>query len=246
MLRQFLLICFFLGVCFNAFSYIDIDCFFSLDREIQGVKKITQRGSHGRKTVSFFDHKGFLLRSVSYFKGKKRIDNRYEYSISDTLLIVISKRTEYQDIKHEYYSVRKYYYNDLKQCYRYECYSSSSGLEKPHVFGDNFIYKDNQLQSYEHHSESNKDYFIRTIYTYSDNQKMKHTEYVYEDSIKSYLSTIFIYKNGKLTDEILMARLNEPHIRYSNFDKHGNWRNSYFLTEKEDEILRLKRKIKYW
>jgi hypothetical protein len=38
---------------------------------------------------------------------------------------------------------------------------------------------------------------------------------------------------------------NRIHIKYSNFDKHGNWTKSYFVTKK-GKVFRSKRKIDYW
>ena len=257
MLRKYLFICFFMVMYLNIFAYyINDEDYFSYYKKTYGIKKITEHTRLNWKTVSFFDKNGFLLQSITYRKNKMRADYRYEYSISDTLITVKSK--EYLDTLYtKDYLVNKFYYNNLKQCYRYEIYSSDN-LGKHFVFGDNFIYKDNQLQSYERYYERDNTMFYRTIYTYSENKKTEHTDRVYEDAVISSTPTIFIYENGKLTDKIINSGItdgfsvhwnkefNKVHTRYSNFDKHGNWTRSYCLREKKCKKLCLKRKIEYW
>jgi hypothetical protein len=85
---------------------------------------------------------------------------------------------------------------------------------------------------------------------------------IYEDSVSiSPAKTYFIYKNGIQTDYIHETNdereciidiicwskemMNKVHIKYSNFDKYGNWTKSYFITEKGKKV-RSKRKIQYW
>jgi hypothetical protein len=264
MLRKQIFIIIFLTLSFDALSYLDYKDFFSLEREMRGVKKITEKGRFKSKTVFYFDKEGFLLREINYHKNKIWADFRYEYSISDTLLEIKSK--EYRNINNEpeSYSIHKYYYNSLKQCHRVEFFSSKN-LESPFVWKKNFIYKDNKLQSFDHYI--NIDIFAncwdKYIYVYEDNQKTE-LYYTYEDSVlvdNAPFKITSIYNNGKLTDcisEQSAGRIhivsgigsfnspgNKEHIRYSNFDKRGNWTKSYFITEK-GKVFRSKRKIEYW
>jgi hypothetical protein len=246
---------------FNAFAYFDYDDFFSFDREMRGVKIITEKSFSKWKTVSFFDDKGFLLRKVNYYKNEIRADYRYEYSISDTLLEI--KLKEYQNINNnpEEYFAHKYYYNLSKQCHRFEVYSSLRDLEKPFVWGDNFIYQDNQFQSYERHTYTNETEFTQIVYNYEENQRTEQWYYILEDSIvKEKCVSISLYQGGKLIDFIRKCTdgqsivsgevcwdkdCNKVHIQYSNFDKRGNWTKSYFITEK-GKVFRSTREIEYW
>jgi hypothetical protein len=263
MIRIYICIGFFLTISFNAFSYFDNEDFFSFNRETQGIKKITEYSKiivrvitfpKRVKIVSSFDEKGFLLRKTHYYKNKIQVDYDYEYSISDTLLVIRGKY-QYPNDKTEGYIVYKYYYNSLKQCYRFEVFFSPN-LSAPAVFGDNFTYKNNQIQSYEWHNN-----YYTTIYKYfyanNGAQQIKKSYSVSGDSIcvDNDWSNISIYENGKLTnfirdggvfgepcwDETLM----KVHIRFSNFDKQGNWTRSYYLTEK-GKVFRSKREIEYW
>ncbi len=76
-----------------------------------------------------------------------------------------------------------------------------------------------------------------TFYTYVYNQHGQLTDFIKE----SHDISIF-YGDAPTWND---TRGNKIHIRYSNFDKHGNWTKSYFITEKR-RLLYSKRKIKYW
>jgi hypothetical protein len=95
MLRKHIFIGFFLTLSFNAFPNFDIEEFFSLDREMRGVKKITEQLRNKAKIVSFFDKEGFLLLITHYHNNKMEVDYRYEYFVSDTLLEIREKEFRY-------------------------------------------------------------------------------------------------------------------------------------------------------
>jgi|GEM_PF-309134 len=282
MFRKLIFIYLFLAISPNIFAQIADADFFTLEREMCGVKKITERHSPRPtghwKSVFFYDENGFLLRQVSYHKRRRwhffkaRADYRYEYSISDTLLII--KQREVRNINNNppNYIKKKYYYNHLKQCYRFEIYSSNFSLisnGKPFVVGDNFIYKDDLLQSFDRHI-----FFWRNDslelggsdrHTFTHDSK-RRTEQIYRNihtgtAFMCYCITTTVYQNGKLTDIIRDCdgsggvfmgvyfwskdRPDKMHIRFSNFDRHGNWTRSYFVTEK-GKRLRSERRIRYW
>jgi len=241
----------------DAYSYFDHEEFFSLDRETRGVKMITEQQRNNATVVSIFDEEGFLLRSTLYHRNQVRVEYRYEYSISDSLLEVKYHYRRTLNINpEEGYLVHKYYYNHLKQCYRTESYSSSglSGSSK------NFVYIDGNLQSYETHP-NNVDFFCKFVYDYDGNQRTEQMYEVSGDLVSSDgCKSTSIYQNEKLIDyirecnegqvivsgEILWNRMgNKVHIRYSNFDRRGNWTRSHFVTEK-GKVFRSKRKIEYW
>ncbi|MDR0437398.1 MAG: hypothetical protein LBH22_03750 [Bacteroidales bacterium] len=275
-----------MAISLNAFAQIGDADFFVLEREMRGVRKITEKSYTAPhlgywKSVFYYDENGFLLRQVNYNKRKKwqvysmRADYRYEYSISDTLLVI--KEEEVQNINNnpKVHTIRKFYYNDLKRCYKYEIYSSNhplNNLGKPNIVGDNFIYKDGLLQSFDGHSfrwrVDSSDFnriasFHRRTYTYDDNQRIERTYHrTHIDSAFISGSTYTsIYENGKRIDliqessnerEVLLGvpswsseRTNKMQIRFSDFDKHGNWTRSYFITER-GKVFRSERKIEYW
>ena len=265
MLRKYyIFIWSFIAVNINAFANIPDEDFFVLDREMRGVKIITEKSFSKWQTVSYFDNEGFLLRKINYYKNKMRSDYRYEYSMSDTLLEI--KEKEYLNINNnpEGYIVYKYYYNLLKKCHRFEVYSSSKGFDEPFVLGDNFIYKDNKLQCYERYTYgmNRTEFVIKCVYVYDDNQR---TEQWYEigEGLELFdgCNSTSIYQNGKLIDFIhecgdehgaftgvvhwSREKKNKFHIRYSNFDRRENWTRSYFITE-QGRVFRSKRKIEYW
>lgn len=263
MLRKFAFVVFFFIVSLNAFAYIEDEDFFTLKRNMRGVKVVTEKNFSKWKTVSFFRDDGFMLQKINYYKNEMRADYRYEYSMSDTLLEI--KEKDYRNINNnkEGYTVRKYYYNHLKQCYRYEIYSSLESLEKPFVIGDNFIYKDGRLQSYERRYPNWSEIEIdKIIYHYDGDQQTIQKYYVTKDSVSVVdAKTLLIYLNNKLVDYIVESsnegdiftgvvcwsdkKMNKMHIRYSDFDKYENWTESYFITQK-GKVFRSKRKIEYW
>lgn len=247
----------------NTFAQIADEDFFTIDRELRGVKSITETKLSKWKNVSSFDKEGFLIRKMNKFKNKARSDYRYTYTILDSLIEIKDEEVLNINNDTESYSIRKYFYNLQKQCSKFEVFSSTN-IITPFVSGGNFIYKDDKLQSYDRHTDhSKKDgYLSRYIYTYSDNSCTKQIHDIYEDSIfTEECKSTSIYQDGKLIDlihecnddqAVLMgvicwsdSKMNKSHIHFSDFNKQGNWTRSYFITEK-GKVFRSKRKIKYW
>lgn len=192
------------ALALNTFAQIADEDFFSIDRELRGVKKITETKLSRWRNISYYDKEGFIMRQVNKFKNKDRSDYRYTYSINDSLIEI--KYEEILNINNEAkdYLIHKYYYNSQKQNIKFEVYSSRN-LLAPFVAGDNFIYNDKKIQSYDRHIDhSKKDgYLSRYIYIYSGNSCTKQIYDVYEDSISTDDCKITsIYQDGKLTDII--------------------------------------------
>jgi hypothetical protein len=110
-----------------------------------GIKKITEKSFSKWTIIYFHDSTGFLVRQFNYYKNKPRADYRHEYTITDSLIL----RREYFNMTNNEkdYSDYKYYYK-FQKLYKMEIYLSSDSLSIPSILADNFIYKDNLLQSY--------------------------------------------------------------------------------------------------
>jgi hypothetical protein len=225
----------------------------------EGIKEITEYRFDKWKVLSFFDKQGFLLQEINYYKKEMRAHYRYEYAVSDTLLEI--KRAILNNNEEDTCFIDMYYY-DLGQCYKFRRYSSEE-LNVPSFFGDNFIYKNGLLVSYERNNILRKNRNglpINVICEYNDKrQKIQELE------IPNKIDTIFYCfaynQNGQLTDYVKKngtkgyvftgvvcwsnKMLNKVHIRYTDFDERGNWTKSYFITEK-GKVFRSKRKIEYW
>jgi hypothetical protein len=218
--------------------------FFVLEREMRGVKKITEKRHTGQKIVSFYNKDGFLVRQVFHYgKFRKEEDLRYEYSISDTLL-VIRERDRLEERwrirkRNQDNHIMKYYYNHLKQCYKFEYYSPTArtpSKNDPFVWGDNFIYENNQLQSWEryaygyHQKDDNtlglRAYFqSRFVYSYDSNKQVeRRCQYVYT------------YDSIKRTDEILGFEYWD-YIRIDSTLRCGSTRTSIFQDGKLTDII---------
>jgi hypothetical protein len=272
MLQKFIFSSFLLFASPTIFAQISDADFFVLEREMRGVRQITER--HHRagtccrghwKSVFFYDENGFLLRRVNkrrrWVFHRTTADFRFQHTISDTLLVVKSQeiRRSQRD-----YIIRKFYFNYLEQCYRFEIFLPNFSLHssgKPQVIGDNFIYKDGLLQSFDRHVflwRDSLELFVsdRHIFTHDSSLRIEqiyrniHTDTAFMDDC----ITIFIYLNGKLTDRkfkcngefIVMTGGSGLPIRFSNFDRNENWRRSYFITESGRKLLRSVRRIRYW
>jgi hypothetical protein len=256
MFKIFLYI-FFITLSINIYSQqLKTEDFLFHKQRNNPIKEITEKTRNKWKTISYFDNNGFLIKYVVYHNYKFKGEYIYEYLVSDTLIMVKS----YEILKNrnndkEYYNIDNFYYNSLYQLYKHEIYFSS--LEIPSVWYDNFIYENNKIQSYEFH-RNNENEFDKTIYTYFDNKVTKHRYYIKKDTATVSVPTIYIYKNGRLTDKIIEGAVvdafsvhwnkdfNMVYTKYSYFDKYGNWTKSYFLREKKCKKFCSKRKIKYW
>ncbi len=242
---------------FFYFSYaFDENTFFPKNLQNKGIKKIIEKTFDQWEVISSFNKEGFLLNEVNFYNKKIKSDYKYDYLVTDTLLEV--KKVDINKMEN-HYVIEKYYYHKSGQCYKFEMYFSKSDTIS--YFGDNFIYENGILTSYtkgnfwqKKHGTLKKIIFrynekqqkIRelniyktdtTFYFYNYNQQGKLIDYVKESNDKEEIfSGVFCW-----SDKIL----NKVHIKYSNFDKRGNWTKSYFMTEK-GKIFRSERKIEYW
>ena len=267
--RKFVFFLFFFVISFNAFSEFNPKEFLFLDgeRKMLGVKKTTEqlRLAGQRSTrYSFFDEEGFLLRTIDFDRGRRNsAERRYEYSISDTLLVV--RQTGYRNGVQESQIIHNFFYNDLKQIQRIETFIYSGGTNRQTGVSRNFIFKEGKLLSYETHTYSfdNAVFLYRFAHTNEGNRQIiqrQHFELTYLSS--DTLITTFIYVDGALTDKVIRnsnprnafvggmvfwsrEKPNKSHIRYTRFDRRGNWTRSYFITER-GRVFRSQRRIEYW
>jgi len=278
MYRKHIFIWLFIAISLNTFAQIAERDFFALEREMRGVRKITEtfrRGHSGQwKTVFSYDENGFLLRQVNYVRRQRRgnfeirADFRFEYFISDTLIKIKEKEIRNINNNPKVHTIMKFYYSSLGQSYRVEIYRSNHSSKRLSIMGDNFIYKDGLLQSFDRHIfrlrpdgvENNSS--NRHVFTYDNNLRIErvyrdiHTDTAFWDGC---INTS-IYQNGRRTDFISECEgggtllgvhfwsREKPYkmqIRYTNFDKHGNWTRSYFIMER-GKVLRSQRRIEYW
>jgi len=266
MLRKiiFILIFITINVSLNAFSHFDKEDFFSLNREFQGVKQIIEiQRRHGirTRTIQHFDKEGFLLRTYHYRRNNIQASYIYEYYfVSDSVLKI--KQTWYRYTIPQANGERLFvfHYNTSGQVYKIYSYSFSRGAKMLSSINKNFIYKNGQLQRYESYPVR-LDFFRIIVFTYSENKRTRQMLTVDKDSMISDTGKeVFIYENGKLTDFIRVGAEGEAiisgeplwsrerpvvHIRFSNFDRQGNWRRSHFITE-SGRTLRSRRTIEYW
>lgn len=271
-----------LSICvINILAQDGADILHRKNRKL-GIKQITEITFLKHKNVNLYDKQGFLFQEISYSNNGNFNKKTYEYTDTDTFLIIDIKENrdtdDYENTKKR--STYKYFYNPEKQCYKIEYYSSDATF--PSVRYDNFIYKDNLLQSYQRKNFpfTSEDLPDKVIYIYdnmkqvikrlyitdfskdtitlqflksTDKHKLPNTEF------KDTLHYSYVYsQNGYITDWIIRNKnssftglicwdnnMNKVHIKYANFDQYGNWKTSYFLTEKGKKI-RSKREIKYW
>jgi len=251
---------------FNVFS-INPENFFSLEREMKGVKKITERVRWSNwRAVSEFDREGFLVRRTNYESREAYSIIEYEYSVSDTLLVI--KRREplrRNNNRLEDFVVYKFHYNYLGQCQRFEIFFSQICLVEPVTFGDSFVYEDGLLVSYEvfHYQRSfdTTQLAVKVVFTYNDNRQPILRKEVRSETDITF-STYKYNQQGQLTDYIRVINsdegrvfsdiptwsriaTNKVHIRYARFDKNGNWQRNDFMTERSN-IPWLRRSFEYW
>jgi hypothetical protein len=271
---KFVIVLFFIGII-KCFSQDEINEFIHLHNyRNPGIKNITETSFSQWKTVYLYDTTGFLLQHLDFYKNEPRGDYRYEYLTTDTVLLRKEKEYLNINNNKEHYTVHKYYYNSGGLCEKLEIYFSDL-LLSPSILIDNIIYKDSLLRSYERGSfpRTRENPSDKRMYIY--NEKKQITQILYCIDVSSVVSQYspdfaskdttfysFIYnKEGKLTDYITESgdkksvftgvicwsnsMLYKTHIRYTDFDKQGNWRKSYFMTEK-GKIFRSKRKIEYY
>ncbi|MDR2149002.1 MAG: hypothetical protein LBE91_21385 [Tannerella sp.] len=248
---------FFLGI-FNSIHAFDFTHYFlypPFPEEYKGIKKITEKSSSHWKSISFFDETGHLLRQTHAYRKEMMSDFRFNYTVTDTLIEIRRLNTIYINYDSEKLRIYQYLYNASNQCSKHRvCFSN---LENPvnfnfRDFRDNFVYKDEMLISC---IIGGNQY----IYEYNGKKQIERILEIYNKTD----TTFFIYmynESGQLTDciqesnnaEAIYAdappwsetRSNKIHIRFADFDRRGNWRKSYFITEKRI-ILKSKRRIQY-
>ena len=239
---------------FFYLSYaFDDDIFYYEKVEYKGIKEITEKTHNKWEVISFFDEKGYLLHEINFYKKEIRSDYKYDYVVTDTLLEI--KRIDIlgKDVRKQN-KIDRYYYTSSGQCYKRRVYFSES--DTPSHYEHNFMFVDGLLVSY----TQVKIDAIKFVYKY--NEKKQKTQKIEIRNEKDTTFYAYVYNQlGQLTDYIQESnknevvysdvvvwsnsRLNKVHIRYSNFDKRGNWTKSYFITEK-GKVFRSERKIEYW
>jgi YD repeat-containing protein len=147
-----------------------------------------------------------------------------------------------------------FYCDTLENYTLFEFYSARErDLNIPSVIGTNFIYENGLLISYDRDG---------SVVQFQYDSLARITQIIFISHVSSDTTyTNYIYdKLGRETDCIVESsnpeadfvgvfvysseKRNKVHFRYSDFDKYGNWRKSYFVTEKGN-LFRSKREIKY-
>ena len=244
---------FFAGLIYSSYAfdnaYVDVR---SKIQEHKGVKKITERTSDNWKVISFFDREGHVLQETHAFKKEMMSDFRFHYTVTDTLIEARRVNRIFEDDL-DTLRIDRYYYNASNQCYKFNVYFSTiDQIDHLSDFNsiDDFVYEDGMLISYTQGAS-------RNIFKYNE-KKQKESRLEIRDYASDTTFYTYVYnQHGQLTDVIqeyhdtsifygdVPAWRKKIHVKFSNFDKHGNWTRSYFITEKR-RLLYSKRKIKYW
>ena len=230
--------------------------------KVEHVKEIREMTPQKWTTYRYYDKNGLLIRQTNYYKKQKRADYRFEYRITDSLLII----KEISD--DSTYFIKKLHYTPIGQVSKYEIFSNED-MENPFVLAYNFFYRDGLLYSFDWSSASPDTIFPprKTECFYNHKRQMvrkQETEqYFFKDSQPEFETTSYMYKydsKGYLTDEYVETsdkesvflgmprwskeQSNKYHLLFSDYDKYGQWRTSYYLTKKS-KLFRSDRKIKY-
>ena len=254
-----IIIFFFLGFFSSSYAFDD-DAFYYKNLEHKEIRKITEKQDTKGEDIYFFDKEGYLSHEIHLNKKKEIMSEyKYEYTVTDTLLEV---RIIVTNGNNEQKSTHRYYYTLSGQCYKRRVYFS--GSDNPSNFWDNFVYEDGLLVSYTEATEwqEKNGIFPKIVYEY-DEKKQKVQKLKTSGEYTTFYTYIY-NKSGQLTDcvhevvnndnELVVLsgvvvysenNTNKSHIRYSDFDKHGNWTKSHFVTAK-GKVFRSKRKIEYW
>lgn len=259
-MKHIIFLIIFWHICSLSFS----QSFQSLDWEeplchiSKGIIKITEKSDNKWTTVYEFDSLGFLITQNNCYKKEERARYRNTYSnIEDSILLIRTKND--LDPNDGIYSKYFFYNKRNFQYMRFEIHSPKPSEKAPNPFvrGHDFIYKDSLLLSYTRNTHTIK-------YTYNSFGQ------IVQRSISSPIdvqTTIYKYDEEKrLTDLITTSYMidssptqanlflgvptyseterNRYHIRFTNFDKKGNWIKSFFVT-KNGLKYRSKRKIIY-
>ncbi|MEA4975896.1 MAG: hypothetical protein VB046_09195 [Paludibacter sp.] len=245
------------GLFYSSYA-IDKDNLFSKTSKYKGVKKVIEKTFDEWKVVSAFDKEGFILQEINYYKNEIKSSYKFDYILADTLLEIKRTNQINKNVKNQ--KIERFFYTTSGKCYKYRVYFLS--LDNPSLLGDNFLYEDGKLVSYTEANDWQKrnDISSEIVYKYNERKQKIH-----QMEIKNVTDTTFytyLYnQSGQLTDyiqesnnnEVIYSdvvpysknKMNKIHIKYSNFDKLGNWTRSTFITEK-GKVFRSKKKIEYW
>jgi hypothetical protein len=217
------------------------------------AEKITEIYHDGWRIVSTFDKQGLLTNECNYYKNELRSNCRYDYNFSDTML-VIKKEERGVNIDLQ---ILQYSYDSLGFCKLFKSYYNG----RDNHYSDNFIYENGLLISY-----TDANYWQKmnnkpslTVLDYNRNNQMILKKEIHNEGDTTF-NTYLYNQTGLLTDYIKEnnsietvysgvpawsnERMNKIHIRYVDFDKHGNWTKSLFIT-KAGKKLRSIRQIEY-
>jgi len=250
-------------VTFSSSHAFNDDAFYYKNLEQKGIKRITERKFDKWEVISIFNEEGYLVREINFYKKEIRSDYKYEYAIMDTLIEMKRTNSINNDVKN--LKIDKYYYTSSGQCHKHSMYFSDSDASSHNK--DNFVYEDGKLISYtqgemgqtkfeytynekgqKEHIQKFTRYGYITFFSFAYNKFGQLTDYIQEGFIQEG------YNNDDEINEIIVysgvvvwskEKTNKIHIRYSNFDKRGNWTRSHFITEK-GKVFRSERKIEYW
>lgn len=245
-------ILFLIGFFYSSYAFDD-NIFYSKKMEIKGIKQIIEKTYDKWRVISFFDTEGLLLQRISYYKKELRFDVKYDYTVTDTLLEI--RRITLFNINAENNTlIDRYYYTSSNQCYKYRV-SFSESDNNPFYYEDNFVYYEGMLVSY----TQGKNSVTKFIYKYNEKKQKERKLKIINETDTTFYSYMY-NQSGQLTDYIQKSnnnenvysgvvwsneKMNKIHILFSNFDKHGNWTKSYFITER-GKVFRSERKIEYW
>ncbi len=224
--------------------------------ECRGIKKITERQGSGWKAIYLFDREGYMLQENHARKREMRSDYRFDYAVTDTLIEIRRTNSVVFDNDFDPMRIDRHHYDSSDQYYKHNVYFNNTDNLYDSI--DDFVYEAGVLVSYTDFLGG------KNILRYNENKQMESRLDIHEYRDHSVDTTFFYYaynRHGQQTDFIQeddddnvfyggipswsRTRQNKIHIRYSNFDKHGNWTRSYYITEKH-RYFRSKRKIEYW
>ena len=213
----------------------------------EGVERMVCLYPQGRHLFEY--QNGFLKREV-YSEGRWKSETFYDYELSDSLWVIKSKSwNEHKgvdDIK-----IEKWYFTD-GQC-------DSTVYEYPDGRSSVFSYVDIPKDSvngmrivYDSLYSVNDTLFFERKFEEGGRSCSLLRKELYRGKNLVYHSQETLY-DGKEND-LFGALVGSPVWsrerpdkqvqKYSNFDKHGNWRKCYYLTEK-GRVLNCKRSFRY-
>lgn len=220
-----------------------------------GIKRTTERTFNSWGVISYFDREGNIERQINIFRNEVRSDYKFEYIVSDTLLEI--RRLNTIGNRSDSLRIDRHYFTSSGHRYKRRVFLSSNP-DNPALSSDNFVYENELLVSY----TQGRNQATKVVYKYNEKRQL-----VQRILTTDGWTTFFTYRYnqlGQLTDiiqEVVNSdddiavltgvvvwsseKTNKVHIRYSNFDRRGNWRRSHFITER-GRVLRSRRSIEYW